>query len=169
MGSNGISAHGWNEGCATLVYLSCGIKNSNQTPAAPPQPVRLVNAPGRGPAESFSVGDGALIGETMRIKGEVFSKDELRLEGEMVGKLESQNRLTVGVKGKPEAIHQSANEVVIAGAVTGNVEATQRIVLRKGANLVGDVKTAGIVIEDGAFFRGGIDIAHPEVAKTAAR
>jgi cytoskeletal protein CcmA (bactofilin family) len=142
-------------------------KDSNLTPAASPQPARPVNAPAA-PAESFSVGDGALIGETMRIKGEVFSKDELRLDGEMVGKLESLNRLTVGVKGKAEATIKAA-EVVIAGAVTGNVEATQRIVLRKGANLVGDVKTAGIVIEDGAFFRGGIDIAQPEVAKTAAR
>ena len=70
----------------------------------------------------------------MRIKGEVYSKDELRLDGEMVGKLESLDRLTVGVKGKAEASIK-ANEVVIAGAVTGNVEATQRIVLRKGANL----------------------------------
>jgi cytoskeletal protein CcmA (bactofilin family) len=112
------------------------------------------------------VGDGALIGETMRIKGDIFSKDELRIEGEVEGKLESQNRLTIGPNGKADA-NIKASEVIIAGTVKGNVEANQRIVLRKGANLVGDVKTAGIVIEDGAYFRGGIDIARPEGAQGA--
>jgi cytoskeletal protein CcmA (bactofilin family) len=118
------------------------------------------------PAQS-SVGDGAHIGETMRIKGEIFSRDELRIDGEVEGKLESQNRLTVNATGKADAVIKAA-EVVIGGTVKGNVEATQRIVLRKGANLVGDVKTAGIVIEDGAYFRGGIDITRPEVSKAAA-
>ena len=97
----------------------------------------------------------------MRIKGDVFSKEELRVEGEVEGKLESQNRLTIDASGKADASIK-ASEVIIAGSVKGNVEASQRIVLRKGANLVGDVKTAGIVIEDGAYFRGGIDIARPE-------
>jgi cytoskeletal protein CcmA (bactofilin family) len=113
-------------------------------------------------------GDGAFIGETMRIKGEIFSRDELRIDGEVEGTLESQNRLTINSKGKADATIKAA-EVVIAGTVNGNVEATQRIVLRNGANLVGDVKTAGIVIEDGAYFRGGIDITRPETAKAAAR
>ncbi len=103
----------------------------------------------------------------MRIKGEIFSRDELRVDGEVEGKLESQNRLTLNASGKVNATIKAA-EVVVAGTVKGNVEATQRIVLRKGANLVGDVKTAGIVIEDGAYFRGGIDITRPEVSKAAA-
>lgn len=109
-----------------------------------------------------SYADGALIGQTMRIKGEVISKGELQVDGQVEGKLESENRLTIGPNGKADAAIKAA-EVVVAGTVNGNVEATQRIVLRKGANLVGDVKTAGIVIEDGAFFRGGIDIARPDV------
>jgi cytoskeletal protein CcmA (bactofilin family) len=142
-------------------------KDSNQ-PALSMSPHPAARAEAPAIIENASVGDGALIGETMRIQGEIYSKGELRLDGEMVGKLESLNRLTVGVKGKAEASLKAA-EVVIAGAVTGNVEATQRIVLRKGANLVGDVKTAGIVIEDGAFFRGGIDIAHPAPPKAAVR
>ena len=116
--------------------------------------------------DSSSVGDGALIGPTMRIKGDIFSKDELRVEGEVEGKLESQNRLTIGPNGKADASIK-ASEVIIAGTVKGNVEANQRIVLRKGANLVGDVKTAGIVIEDGAYFRGGIDIARPDGTQAA--
>jgi cytoskeletal protein CcmA (bactofilin family) len=115
-------------------------------------------------AEAVSAGDGAYIGKTMRIKGDVISRGELTVDGEVQGKLESLNRLTVTASGKADAMIKAA-EVVIAGTVKGNVEATTRIVLRKGANLVGDVKTAGIVIEDGAYFRGGIDIARPEVTK----
>jgi len=100
----------------------------------------------------------------MHIKGDVYSTEELQVEGEVIGKLETKNRLTIGVNGKADA-NIKANEVVVAGSVKGNVEAIERIVLRKGANLVGDVKTSGIVIEDGAYFRGGIDIARPEPAR----
>jgi cytoskeletal protein CcmA (bactofilin family) len=119
------------------------------------------------PETTFS-GNGAIIGETMRIKGDVFSRDELQVNGEVQGKLESESRLTVGPKGKADASIKAA-EVVVAGTIKGNVEAVQRIVLRKGANLVGDVKTAGIVIEDGAYFKGGIDIARPEDAGKASK
>lgn len=108
-------------------------------------------------------GAGALIGRTMRIIGDVYSKDEIQMDGEVTGSLKSDHRLTIGDTGKAEATILGA-EVVIAGTVKGNVEATRRIVLRKGANLVGDVKTAGIVIEDGAYFRGGIDITRAAAA-----
>ena len=104
----------------------------------------------------------------MRITGEIYSKEEIHVDGEVAGRMESENRLTVGANGKVEAAIKAA-EVVIGGAVKGNVEATQRIVLRKGANLVGDVKTAGIVIEDGAYFRGGIDITRPEAIQGVGR
>jgi cytoskeletal protein CcmA (bactofilin family) len=124
--------------------------------------------PSAGTPESASIGDGALIGATMRIQGDIYSRDELRIDGEVKGKLESQGRLTVNASGKADASIRAA-EVVIAGTVKGDVDATQRIVLRKGANLVGDVKTAGIVIEDGAYFRGGIDIARPETGKAASK
>jgi cytoskeletal protein CcmA (bactofilin family) len=101
-----------------------------------------------------------LIGETLRIQGTIISKEEVVLNGELSGQLELNHRLTVGPKGKVEA-GVKAKEVIIAGSVKGNVDAMERITLRSGANLVGDVKTAGIVIEDGAYFKGGIDITRP--------
>ena len=82
------------------------------------------------------------------------------VNGELSGELELNHRLTIGPKGKVEA-GVKAKEVIIAGSVKGNVDASERITLRAGANLVGDVKTAGIVIEDGAYFKGGIDITRP--------
>ena len=107
--------------------------------------------------------DGTLIGETMKIKGEVTSRETLQLNGELEGQVELDNRLTIGPKGKASD-NIKAKEVDIAGSVQGNIDASERIVLRKGANLVGDVRTAGIVIEDGAYFKGGVDIAKPSAS-----
>lgn len=137
-----------------------------------PSPAPMPSAPAQPRAASVAdtplSGSGAVIGETMRIKGEIYSRDDLQVNGEVQGKLESESRLTVGPSGKADASIRAA-EVVVGGAVKGNVEAIQRIVLRKGANLVGDVKTAGIVIEDGAYFKGGIDIARPEDAVKSSK
>ena len=108
------------------------------------------------------------IGESMRIKGEITSSEELFVNGEVEGKLELKHGLTIGPHGKANASIR-AKEVIVAGSVKGNVEASERVILRKGANLVGDVKTAGIVIEDGAYFKGGIDIARPDAASATAR
>ena len=98
----------------------------------------------------------------MKIEGEVSCHEEMHVNGEIQGQLTLDHRLTVGPQGKAYAAIK-AKEVVISGMVKGNVEASERIVLKKGANLVGDVKTAGIVIEDGAYFKGGIDITRPGV------
>ena len=110
---------------------------------------------------------GSFIGASVRITGELFSGEEVHLDGEVQGRMELERGLTVGPTGKVVA-NIRAREVTVSGSVTGNVETTQRIVLQKGANLVGDVKTAGIVIEDGAYFKGGIDIVRPAV-KSAQR
>jgi len=56
----------------------------------------------------------------------------------------------------------------VLGQIKGNVEANDRIDIRKDARLVGDIKTARIVIEDGAYFKGSIDIVKPDTAKAAA-
>jgi cytoskeletal protein CcmA (bactofilin family) len=109
----------------------------------------------------------AIIGKSMRIKGEIYGEEELRIDGELEGSLELRNRLTVGPGGKVSA-NVKALEVVVQGTVKGNVEAIDKITIQNGANIVGDVKTAGIVIEDGAYFKGGIDIARPEVKAASA-
>ena len=61
-----------------------------------------------------------------------------------------------------------AREVVVLGTIHGNVEASDKIDIRKDAKLVGYIKTARIVIEDGAYFKGSIDIARPETPRVAA-
>ena len=104
-----------------------------------------------------AAGGGTVIGETFTVKGRLVSHEELQLDGELQGELEMDGRLTIGVTGKVDATVK-AKEVIVSGSVKGNVDAAERLVLRKGAHLEGDVKTACIVIEDGAYFKGGIDI-----------
>jgi cytoskeletal protein CcmA (bactofilin family) len=103
----------------------------------------------------------AAVGRTMRVKGEMYSDEELYLDGEVEGTIEVRARLTIGPNGKVKA-DVKAKELVVRGSIQGKVEAADRIAIMKGASIVGDVKTAGIVIEDGAYFKGPIDILRPE-------
>ena len=125
-----------------------------------PTPARPVSAP---PAART-----ASIGASMVIKGEIFSKEELFVDGEIEGTLESHDRLTIGPNGRIRA-SVKAREVVVQGNIRGNVTALERLTIRKEANLVGDVKTAGIVIEDGAYFKGSIDILKGEPERREAQ
>jgi len=113
-----------------------------------------------------SINGGSVIGASVLIKGQIHSREDLRLDGEAEGQLHVEGRLTVGSQGKARA-NITAKEVVMGGTVEGNIEATDRVVLTKESRLMGDVKTAGIVIEDGAYFKGGIDIVRPAPAPKA--
>lgn len=104
----------------------------------------------------------AVIGKSVMIKGQIFSREDLTIDGEVEGSVELQeHRLTVGPNGKLQA-GVKAREVVVLGTIHGNVEASDKIDIRKEAKLVGDIKTSRIVIEDGAYFKGSIDIVRPE-------
>jgi cytoskeletal protein CcmA (bactofilin family) len=120
--------------------------------AAVPQPT-MAGAVSREPVPSSA----AAIGTSMVIKGDIFSREELYVDGEVDGKLELQHRLTIGPRGKVRA-QIRAREVVIAGTVEGNVEVSEKITIQRNGSLIGDIKTAGIVIDDGAYFKGSIDI-----------
>src|SRR5262249_57430611 len=117
---------------------------------------RPVAAPDAAPEEPKSQGRGGVMGPSMTVKGEVYSREELYVDGEVQGSIELQHRLTVGPNGKIRATVK-AKEVVVHGSIQGNVQASEKIILREKASLVGDIKTAGIVIEDGAYFKGSID------------
>ena len=104
----------------------------------------------------------------MKIIGEVTSDEELYLDGDLDGKLNLRNRLTVGPNSKVNA-DIKAQEIIVFGTIKGNVESESRVSLRTGASIVGDIKTEGIVIEDGAYFKGGIDISKGSDSKAAPK
>jgi cytoskeletal protein CcmA (bactofilin family) len=115
--------------------------------------------------DSRGGGNSATIGKAVKIVGQIYSKEDLYVDGDLEGTVEAlEHRLTIGPNG---SLHASikAREVVVLGTIQGNVEATEKIEIRKDAKLVGDIKTARIIIEDGAYFKGSIDIVKPEPAK----
>jgi cytoskeletal protein CcmA (bactofilin family) len=100
----------------------------------------------------------ATIGSAVRIVGQIFSKEDLYLNGDVEGSLAVQDhKLTVGPNANVRA-GVKAREVLVLGSIHGNVEASERIEIFKDGSIVGDIRTSRIVIEDGAFFKGGIDI-----------
>jgi len=133
------------------------------TPARHPAPLETFRRPGPTPTpEEVKVPNrGGFVGSSMTIKGEVYSRDELYVDGEIQGSIELHHRLTVGPNGRIRA-NVKAREVVVEGSIQGNVESAEKIIIREKASLVGDIKTAGIAIEDGAYFKGSIDITKAE-------
>jgi cytoskeletal protein CcmA (bactofilin family) len=110
----------------------------------------------------------ATIGKAVRIVGQIFTKEDLNVDGDVEGTIESaESKVTIGATGRVQA-SVKAREVVILGQVQGNVEATDKVDIRREAKLVGDITTARISIEDGALFKGSIDIRKPEPKSAAA-
>jgi len=111
----------------------------------------------------------ATVGKAVKIVGQIYSKEDLYVDGEIEGTVEAlEHKLTIGPHGTVHA-GIKAREVVALGNITGNVEASEKIEIHKEAKLVGDIRTARIIIEDGAYFKGSIDIVKPEPAKPPAK
>ena len=139
----------------------------NPTPEpARPTPVAPTLETPRPPASS-SVGEQASISKGLSIKGEITGTESLFIDGKVEGSISIPgNRVTVGKNGNVTA-SISAREIVVLGKLKGNVNATDRVDIRAEGALTGDVAAARISIEDGAFFKGGIDIRKPD-SKPAA-
>ena len=102
--------------------------------------------------------DQATIGKSLVIKGEVTGSESWYIDGRVEGSINlSGNRVTVGRNGVVSA-NINAREIVVLGKVRGNLTASDRVDIRSDGSLTGDVVAARISIEDGAFFKGGIDI-----------
>jgi cytoskeletal protein CcmA (bactofilin family) len=98
------------------------------------------------------------IGKSVQIKGELTGSEDLYLDGSIEGTIDLRDHsLIIGPNGKIKAAI-TARDLVVHGKVEGNVTATGRVELRRSCTLIGDVSTQRIVIEDGAFFKGAIDI-----------
>ena len=152
------------------------------SPPAPPAPAPVVSRPVEpkkenstvssmpiGKLESDKAGGSATIGKAVKINGQIHSKEDLFVDGDVEGTVEApDHKLTIGPNGTVHATIK-AREVIALGTIQGNVEAADKIEIRKEAKLVGDIRTARIIIEDGAYFKGSIDIVKPEPVKIAAK
>ena len=111
------------------------------------------------PAPSASSSSGlARLGATLHVKGEITGNEDLHIDGTVEGLVQLEDRkLAVGASAKVTA-DIIAREVVVYGNVKGNLRARDRIEIKKDGSVVGDLTTARIMIEDGAYFKGSIEI-----------
>ena len=122
---------------------------SDPTPVAAPRNAVLNNQ------------EQATIGKSLVVKGEVTGSESLYIDGRVEGAINLPgNRVTVGRNGQVQA-NVNAREVVVLGKVKGNINASDRVDIRNEGSLTGDVVCQRISIEDGAYFKGGIDIRKP--------
>ena len=144
--------------------------NQPQTPGRPAEPERPTTSTPSAPAMASSdpsaprpmtattTADQATIGKSLVIKGEVTGSESLYIDGRVEGSINlAGNRVTIGRNGVVAA-NINAREIVVLGKVRGNLTASDRVDIRSDGSLTGDVVAARISIEDGAFFKGGIDI-----------
>jgi cytoskeletal protein CcmA (bactofilin family) len=139
----------------------------NQTPSPEPQqrtftpPAEPLNVPRPASSAPLNTQEQATLGKSLVIKGEVTGSESLYIDGRVEGSINLPgNRVTVGRNGVVSA-NISAREIVVLGKVRGNMTASDRVDIRGEGSLTGDVVAQRISIEDGAYFKGGIDIRKP--------
>jgi len=140
--------------------------DAQRQPSVPTPAPEYNNSTPKSPLSSATaVSDQATIGKSLVIKGEVTGSESLYIDGRVEGSIHLPgNRVTVGRNGVVAA-NITAREAVILGKVRGNVTATDRVDIRNEGSLTGDVVAQRISIEDGAFFKGGIDIRKPNAGE----
>jgi len=143
--------------------------NAPASPLTPsPEPQRSYTPPAPEPqstprpaAPAITTQEQATLGKSLVIKGEVTGSESLYIDGRVEGSINLPgNRVTVGRNGVVSA-NISAREIVVLGKVRGNMTASDRVDIRGEGSLTGDVVAQRISIEDGAYFKGGIDIRKP--------
>lgn len=153
-------------------------RKEEERPTVPAPPLAPASVPVAAPVikekfmdtpkpESFRA-DVAHIGKSVLVKGELSGSEDLYLDGEVEGSIDLKGHsLTIGPHGRVRA-NVNSRDIVVHGKVEGNVRGTERVELKKSAILVGDIFTQRIIIEDGAYFKGGIDI-QKEAPKAEAK
>jgi cytoskeletal protein CcmA (bactofilin family) len=101
----------------------------------------------------------AVIGKGVLVKGEILSREDLTVEGQVEGSIDmTEHRLTIHAQGNVRA-GVRAKQVEVQGSIEGQVDAGDKVYIRNGAKFVGDIHSAGIVIEDGGYVKGNIDLS----------
>ena len=119
----------------------------------------------------MAAGEGttASIGKSVQIRGEVKGSEDLIVEGLVEGTITlTESRLTVGAHAKVQA-NVAARDVIVLGALTGNVTADGRVELRSGSSLTGDIRASRLSIEENAAFSGKVDLVQTSSAAGGAQ
>jgi cytoskeletal protein CcmA (bactofilin family) len=136
----------------------------DEVPATTPTPTPRVEATPRPerPVSSPTGAERATIGRSITIKGEVTGDEDLLIQGRVEGSVDlKQHSVTVGPEGEVRASIMG-RVVTVEGKVVGDLTADEQVILRSAASVEGDITAPRVVLEDGARFRGGVDMAEPQ-------
>lgn len=147
-------------------------QTATETPAAPPvqspaSPVIPFTAPSASRLGSPSSRNSARLGASLEIKGQITGSEDLQIDGKVDGPISLHgHELTVG---STAVLHSEihAGELIVSGKVVGNVHARGRVDIKRDGSIIGDISSARISIEDGAHFKGRIEI-DPAKSQAAA-
>ena len=107
-----------------------------------------------------------VLGRSVVSRGEISASEDLTIEGQFDGTINMKDHcLTVGTNGQVKAEIQ-ARQVIIHGTVNGNITAREKVEIRRTGRVQGDLTAAGVAIEDGAYFKGSIEIQRDEVPES---
>lgn len=132
---------------------------------APERPASVSHSQSHSHASS---GERATIGRSITIRGEVTGDEDLLIQGRVDGSVDlKQHSVTVGREGEVKA-NITARVVTVEGKVEGNLSADEQVILRASATVQGDISAPRVVLEDGARFRGGVDMGETVTSKKSA-
>jgi cytoskeletal protein CcmA (bactofilin family) len=101
----------------------------------------------------------AVLGKEVTVTGEIRSQEPLVIEGEVHGSIDAAGHLlTIARNGSVRATIK-AKEIDVRGSLEGNINGADKIYIRNGAHFVGDIQARGLVIEDGGYIRGKVDLS----------
>ena len=150
----------------------CSKQQQIDAPASSPaqgpgSPVPSLNAPSAVRPSSPAVQNLARLGSGLQIKGHITGTEDLQIDGKVEGPISLHGHaLTVGSNAQLNS-EINARDVVVYGKVVGNLHAHGRVEVKRDGSVLGDIATARISIEDGAQFRGRIEV-DPTKSQTAA-
>lgn len=138
------------------------------SPEATQQEERMQQRESSKPGTTASASDRATIGPSITIKGEVRGDEDLLIEGRVEGSVDLKlQSVTVGREGRVKA-NISGRIVVVEGEVEGDLHAQEQVILRSAARVQGDITAPRVVLEDGANFRGLVDMSEPTRRETTS-
>ena len=142
---------------------------SDEAPPAPPEEERPMSEPTPKYSTPSTAGSQrTLLGRTVIAQGQIIASEDILIEGQFDGNVSLDDHcLTIGPEGRVKA-EIRARQVVVQGMVAGNIQAREKVDIRRTGHVVGDIVAGTVAIEEGAYFKGSIDIARKESPGTAA-
>lgn len=138
---------------------------SSPEPPAPPTPIpfeRPAPAPVAEPRQLKT-----LLGRGLALKGELSGREDVTIDGQFEGQIRVTGAgVTIGANGRVTA-EVEAEEIIVEGRVEGSLRARELVTIRRTGSVAGNIETLRLLIEDGAIFRGRVEMARPGEALAA--